>query len=54
MYRNIVAAFLISCAFGRGRQVGHAIAMVPQASVVPSGGVHLMELQERGYSYVRP
>jgi intracellular sulfur oxidation DsrE/DsrF family protein len=36
------------------RKEGHAIAVVPEASVVPSGVVHLMELQEQGWSYVRP
>jgi uncharacterized protein len=33
---------------------GHAISVVPDAIVVPSGVVHLMELQEQGWSYVRP
>jgi intracellular sulfur oxidation DsrE/DsrF family protein len=33
---------------------GHAISILPEASVVPSGVVHLMELQEQGWSYVRP
>jgi intracellular sulfur oxidation DsrE/DsrF family protein len=33
---------------------GHAIAILPEASVVPSGVVHLMELQEQGWSYVKP
>jgi uncharacterized protein len=33
---------------------GHAIAILPEASIVPSGVVHLMELQEQGWSYVRP
>jgi uncharacterized protein len=33
---------------------GHAIAVMPEATVVPSGVVHLMELQEQGWSYVRP
>jgi uncharacterized protein len=33
---------------------GHAISILPEASVVPSGVVHLMELQEKGWSYVRP
>jgi len=36
------------------KREGHAIAVVPQATVVPSGVVHLMELQEQGFSYVRP
>jgi intracellular sulfur oxidation DsrE/DsrF family protein len=33
---------------------GHAISVVPDATVVPSGVVHLMELQEQGWSYIRP
>ena len=33
---------------------GHAISIVPEATIVPSGVVRLMELQEQGYSYVRP
>ncbi len=36
------------------KQEGHAIGMVPQASAVPSGAVHLMELQEKGWSYLKP
>ena len=33
---------------------GHAITIVPQAALVPSGAVRLMELQEQGWSYLRP
>jgi intracellular sulfur oxidation DsrE/DsrF family protein len=33
---------------------GHAVSIVPEATVVPSGVVRLMELQEQGWSYVRP
>jgi intracellular sulfur oxidation DsrE/DsrF family protein len=33
---------------------GHAISVVPEATLVPSGVVRLMELQEQGWSYVRP
>ena len=36
------------------KKEGHAISVVPEASMVPSGVVHLMELQEQGWSYVRP
>jgi uncharacterized protein len=39
---------------GMEKAEGHAISIVPDASVVPSGVVHLMELQEQGWSYVRP
>jgi len=33
---------------------GHAIAILPEATIVPSGVVHLMQLQEQGWSYVKP
>jgi len=33
---------------------GHAISILPDATIVPSGVVRLMELQEQGWSYVRP
>jgi intracellular sulfur oxidation DsrE/DsrF family protein len=33
---------------------GHPISVVPEATIVPSGVVRLMELQEAGWSYVRP
>jgi intracellular sulfur oxidation DsrE/DsrF family protein len=33
---------------------GHAIAILPDATIVPSGVIRLMELQEQGWSYVRP
>jgi intracellular sulfur oxidation DsrE/DsrF family protein len=39
---------------GMEKAEGHAISIVPDATVVPSGVVHLMELQEQGWSYVRP
>jgi intracellular sulfur oxidation DsrE/DsrF family protein len=39
---------------GMEKTEGHAIAVVPEATIVPSGVVHLMELQEQGWSYVRP
>jgi intracellular sulfur oxidation DsrE/DsrF family protein len=39
---------------GMEKAEGHAISVVPDASIVPSGVVHLMELQEQGWSYVRP
>lgn len=32
----------------------HDITLVDEATVVPSGAVRLMELQEQGYSYLRP
>jgi hypothetical protein len=33
---------------------GHAIPMMPEATIVPAGIVHLSELQEQGWSYVKP
>ncbi|MEA2918347.1 MAG: uncharacterized protein QOJ15_10428 [Bradyrhizobium sp.] len=33
---------------------GHAISVLPEATIVPSGVVRLMELQEQGWSYIRP
>jgi hypothetical protein len=39
---------------GMEKAEGHAISILPEASVVPSGVVHLMELQEQGWSYVKP
>jgi intracellular sulfur oxidation DsrE/DsrF family protein len=39
---------------GMEKTEGHAISVVPDATIVPSGVVHLVELQEQGWSYVRP
>ena len=39
---------------GMEKAEGHAISVLPDASIVSSGVVHLMELQEQGWSYVRP
>jgi intracellular sulfur oxidation DsrE/DsrF family protein len=39
---------------GMEKREGHAISLVPQASLVPSGVVRLMELQEQGWNYVKP
>jgi len=36
------------------KQEGHPIMIVPEASVVPAGVVRLSELQEQGWSYIRP
>ncbi|TCO70309.1 hypothetical protein [Rhodovulum euryhalinum] len=33
---------------------GHEVALVDEARIVPSGVVRLVELQEDGFSYVRP
>ena len=39
---------------GMEKAEGKAISIVPEATIVPSGVVRLMELQEQGWSYVRP
>jgi intracellular sulfur oxidation DsrE/DsrF family protein len=39
---------------GMEKTEGRAISILPDATMVPSGVVHLMELQEQGWSYVRP
>jgi uncharacterized protein len=39
---------------GMEKAEGHAISIVPDASIVPSGVIRLIELQEQGWSYVRP
>jgi hypothetical protein len=36
------------------KKEGRPISMVSDAVIVPSGVVRLMELQEKGWSYVRP
>ncbi len=36
------------------KREGHPIAIVPEARIVPSGVVRLMNLEEQGWSYVRP
>jgi uncharacterized protein len=39
---------------GMEKREGHPIPIVAEASVVPSGVVRLNELQEQGWSYIRP
>ena len=39
---------------GMEKAEGHAIPILADATVVPSGVVHLMELQEQDWSYLRP
>ena len=36
------------------KKEGKPITIVADAVIVPSGVVHLMELEEKGWSYVRP
>ena len=39
---------------GMEKREGHAISIIPEATVVSSGVVELVELQEQGWSYIRP
>ena len=39
---------------GMEKAEGKAVSIISDATIVPSGVVHLMELQEQGWSYVRP
>jgi uncharacterized protein len=39
---------------GMEKAEGHAIPILADATIVPSGVVHLMELQEQDWSYIRP
>lgn len=39
---------------GMEKKTGEKLVLLDEASVVPSGVVRLIELQEEGYAYVRP
>lgn len=39
---------------GMEKAEGHPVPIVPEATVVPAGVVRLTELQEQGWSYIRP
>src|SRR5260370_237486 len=39
---------------GMEKTEGHAISILPYATIVSSGVVHLMGFQQQGWSYVRP
>ncbi|BDE06181.1 hypothetical protein WPS_14570 [Vulcanimicrobium alpinum] len=39
---------------GMEKVEGHPIAILPQARIVPAGVVRLTELQESGWSYIKP
>ncbi|CEG08793.1 hypothetical protein BN961_02212 [Afipia felis] len=39
---------------GMEKKEGHPITIVPEASLVPSGVVRLSELQEQGWTYIKP
>jgi hypothetical protein len=39
---------------GMEKREGHPITIIPQAGIVPAGVVRIMQLQEQGYTYVKP
>jgi uncharacterized protein len=39
---------------GMEKREGHPITIIPQATIVPAGVVRVMQLEEQGYSYVKP
>jgi intracellular sulfur oxidation DsrE/DsrF family protein len=39
---------------GMEKREGHPITLIPQARIVPSGAVRIMQLEEQGWSYVKP
>ena len=39
---------------GMEKREGHPVTIIPQAHLVPAGVVRIMELEEQGYSYVKP
>lgn len=39
---------------GMEKREGRAVSLIPEAELVPSGAVRLIELQENGWSYLRP
>ena len=39
---------------GMEKREGHAIPIIPEATIVSAGVVELVELQEQGWSYIRP
>jgi intracellular sulfur oxidation DsrE/DsrF family protein len=39
---------------GMEKKEGHLVNLLAEATIVPSGVVRLMELQQQGWSYVRP
>jgi intracellular sulfur oxidation DsrE/DsrF family protein len=39
---------------GMEKREGHPITLIPQARIVPSGVVRIVQLEEQGWSYVKP
>jgi intracellular sulfur oxidation DsrE/DsrF family protein len=57
MKQSIPTLSFVACAVtkrGMEKTEGHEITIVPEATVVPSGAIRLVELQEQGWSYLKP
>jgi len=55
--KNVATIQFSACNVTRGgmeKKEGHSIDIMSDAVLVPSGVIHLMELQEDGWSYIRP
>ena len=39
---------------GMSKQEGKEVPLISEARVVPSGVIRLIDLQEKGYAYIRP
>jgi uncharacterized protein len=53
-YPAVVYSACHNTMMGMEKAEGHPIVLVPEAGVVPAGVVRLSELQELGYTYVKP
>ncbi|MGB8623750.1 MAG: hypothetical protein WCD16_13120 [Paracoccaceae bacterium] len=51
---NLTFAACANTIAGMTKKLGHAPELLSEATVVPSGVVRLIQLQEDGYAYVRP
>lgn len=51
---NVAFAACGNTLAGMEKKAGKKIDLLPEATVVPSGVVRLTELQEDGYTYIRP
>lgn len=51
---NITFAACANTMEGMKKKTGEDVVLVSEATVVPSGVVRLIELQENGFAYVRP
>ncbi len=57
MKQSIPTLSFAACAVtkrGMEKSEGHEITIIPEATVVPSGAIRLVELQEQGWSYLKP